>query len=71
MRARASSAPGAVRREREGEEGEKRGEGKGSSPRGSMNGSNHSPGSNLGQGEVEEKEVATQERKNEREGWRA
>jgi hypothetical protein len=43
-------------------------EGRGSSPRASTIGGNRSPGSNLGQGEVEEREVGARERKNEGQG---
>jgi hypothetical protein len=53
-----------LRAERGREKRERREE-RGSSPQGSTNGSNRSPGSNLGQGEVEEKEVVALERKNE------
>jgi hypothetical protein len=60
---------------REGEEGEERGEGKLTT--GSTDGSNRSPGSNLGHAErwreVEERgrKVAAQERENEGKGWGA
>jgi hypothetical protein len=54
-----------------GKEKRERREERGSSPQGSTIGSNRSPGSNLGQGEVEEREVAAHERKNEEEGWGA
>jgi hypothetical protein len=51
-----------------GREKRERREGRGSSPRASTIGGNRSPGSNLGQGEVEEREVGARERKNEGQG---